>query len=665
MYDDQKSKINQLEKILDAREDKVSKKMGRRHDLHDHLNSVPQDWNDNETNTQTNKAAGAPTYEIKQTDTFSGSSTNLSPVDKPKMAWPMKVLFGSMGFFVIAILAVIYKVFFGGIIVSGDNIEVSVKAPVSISGGEVLPIEIEVRNNNNVSLIGADLGVTFPSGTMSANNISEPVKRNQIFLGEIAPGKSVKKNFRVVMFGSENEKKNIDLLLEYKVSGSNSIFNKTRQVPILISTAPVSLVVTGPSDVNTNQTVNFNVEITSNSTTVIKNLLLTANYPFGFSFLSSSPNTYNKNNLWLIGDLAPGEKRSIRITGNLTGQEGEERGFNFTLGNQSKTDVTLVETPFNTAFSSITIRRPFVSADLFFGGTSAPEYIASAGEKVEGVIQWQNNLTYQVSDVSIVVKLSGNALDKSTVSAEGGFYRSVDNTIIFDKTTDPVFAKLEPGQSGESKIQFKSFSPSSGTGSLLTNPTITLLLSAEGEIVGASGPSQSVNFSDSRKVKITSAPSLMAKALYYVGPFQNTGPIPPKAEVETTYTITWTVTNPLNNISGARVVAILPPYVKWLDKTSPSLEKLVYDKGTGQVTWNIGNIQAGAGRTSAAKEVSFQIAVQPSVSQIDTSPDLIGKATLTARDVFTGINVSSDANTLNTFLGSDPYFKGDFEKVVK
>jgi hypothetical protein len=665
MFDDPKSKINQLEKILDGREDKVSKKMGRRHDLHDHPNSVPQDWDDEAGTTEKASSARTPAYEIKQTETFTGSSTNLDPESRSKHGWPMKILFGSIGFFVLAILAVIYKIFFGGIIVSGDNIEISVKAPVSVSGGEVLPIEIEVRNNNNVSLIAADLGVTFPSGTMNANNISEPVKRNQLFLGDIAPGKSVKKNFRVVMFGSESEKKNIDLILEYKVTGSNSLFNKTRQVPILISTAPVSLVVTGPSDVNTNQTVNFNVEVTSNSTTVIKNLLLSASYPFGFSFISSSPNTYNKNNLWLIGDLAPGEKRNIKITGNLTGQEGEERGFNFTLGNQSKADATLVETPFNTAFSSITIRRPFVSADLFFGGTSAPEYVASAGEKVEGIIQWQNNLAYQVSDVSIVVKLSGNALDKSSVTAEGGFYRSIDNTIIFDKTTDSVFAKLEPGQSGESKIQFKSFSPSSGTGSLLTNPTITLALSAEGAIVGASGPSQTVKFSDSRKVKITSAPSLMAKALYYVGPFQNTGPIPPKAEVETTYTITWTVTNPLNSISGARVVAVLPPYVKWLDKVSPSLEKLVYDKGTGQVTWNIGNVSAGAGRISAAKEVSFQISVQPSVSQIDTSPDLVEKATLTAKDVFTGINVSSDANNLNTFLGSDPYFKADSEKVIK
>ena len=44
------------------------------------------------------------------------------------------------------------------------------------------------------------------------------------------------------------------------------------------------------------------------------------------------------------------------------------------------------------------------------------------------------------------------------------------------------------------------------------------------------------------------------------GTFTNTGPIPPKAEAETTYTVTWAVTNPLNNLTDVRVSAILPSY---------------------------------------------------------------------------------------------------------
>jgi hypothetical protein len=655
MYEDPKSKISQLGKVLDAREDRVTKKI-KRHELHDHESNIPEDWDDSATESG---------EEIVSSPTFSGSAGNLAPQVKKKMSWEIKVLLGSVIFFVIALLAVAYKFLGGGIIVSGDNIEVTVKAPVSIAGGEVLPVEIEVKNNNSVKLVGADLAISFPSGTMQADNISIPLKRSQLFLGDIDPGKSVKKSLKVVLFGSENEKKNIALALEYKVTGSNSLFNKKKDVPVLITSAPVSLVVTGPSDINTNQTVSFDVEITSNSTSVIKDVLLVATYPFGFTFSNSSPNTFAKNNLWLIGDLVPGEKRNVKITGNVSGQEGEERGFNFTLGNQSKTDLNTIETPFNTSFSSVTIRRPFVSADLYLDESDAAEHVAVAGAKIKGVVKWKNNLSYQVSNVSIIVKLTGNALDKSSVEVDDGFYRSVDNVIIFDKSTDPVFASLDPGQDGESEFEIKSFSPTSITGSALSNPVIIAEISAQGKVTGDTNQSENVSFFDFRKIKITSDPSIFAKALYYVGSFQNKGAIPPKAEAETTYTVTWTVTNPLNGLSGARVSAVLPPYVKWLEVVSPSSEKMSYDANTREVIWSLGNISAGAGNVSPAREVSFQISFLPSVSQIGEVPPLVGVATLSARDIFTSAVVSSSFAPVTTNLSSDPYFKSESGKVVK
>jgi hypothetical protein len=158
---------------------------------------------------------------------------------------------------------------------------------------------------------------------------------------------------------------------------------------------------------------------------------------------------------------------------------------------------------------------------------------------------------------------------------------------------------------------------------------------------------------------------LSAKSLHYIGPFQNSGPIPPKAEQETTYTITWTVTNPLNNLSGARASVVLPPYIKWLGAVSPDRENVSYDSGTGVVIWNIGNISAGAGTISSAREVSFQVSLLPSVNQIGTAVGLTGEAQLIARDNFTLTNVSDSFPMVTTNLSSDPYFKLDGEKVMQ
>ena len=645
MYEDPKSKISQLEKILDAQEDRVTGKT-KRHTLRDREITVKSDWEDSDfTAEKERESLGTPT-----------------PTG-PSLA--VKILVGSLIFFVVALGVVAYKFFGGSNIISGDNIEVTVKAPISISGGETLAFEVEIKNNNNISLLGVDFGVAFPSGAREALDTSQPAKRVQEFLGDISPGQSLKKNLSVVLFGAENEKKDINLTLEYKIAGSNSLFNKTKSVSILISSAPITIVVSGPKEVNTNQSVDFTVDISSNSPSVMKSLLLKVEYPFGFSFSNSDPKTFSKNNLWLIGDLESGAKRTIKFSGVLNGQEGEERGFNFSIGSQSKSDSLAIDVPFSSSFSSVTIRRPFVSADITLNEENSSEYVSVAGSEVEAIINWQNNLPYAVSDVSIVVKISGNAVDKSSIEVDEGYYQSIDNSIIFSKTTNGTFASLDPGELGVSKFTFKSFGPNSVTGAGLSNPTIILNISVNGKRVDYQSNQTDVLFSDSRKIKISANPQLFAKALYYTGPFKNTGPIPAKAEQETTYTITWTVTNPLNNLSNVKVSTILPLYIKWLNVISPNSEKLDYNGETGLLTWNIGNVSAGAGTIVPAEEVSFQISFLPSVSQIGTIPNLTGDAEITAKDNFTLTMVSNFFTALNTRLSNDPYFQVDAEKVVQ
>ena len=654
MYEDPKSKISQLQKVLDAREDRVTGK-ARRHELHDHEEKVSRDW------------AGADFqvgHEVVVPVSVSAGENFVAP-SKKSLSVATKILTGSIIFFLIAIIAVIYAFLGGGNIVSGNNIDIVVKAPVSVAGGEAMPFELDIKNNNNLTLAEADLSVVFPAGTTNSADTSVVAKPVQDFLGDILPGQTVKKNLSVALFGSENERKDITITLEYKVAGSNSLFNKIKTFSVLISSAPVSVVVSGPTQVNTNQTVDFSVDVVSNSPTVIKNLLLSVSYPFGFSYSGSSPKTFFSNNVWLIGDLAPGAKQTITFSGVLAGQEGEERGFNFSVGSRGPSDAVQIGTLFAKSFSSVTINRPFVSADISLNGVSTKQYVSSAGSQVETVIDWQNNLSYQVGNVSILVKLTGNAVDKSAVQVDGGFYRSADNTIVFDKTTDQTLASLEPGQTGESKFTFGSFGPETITGAALVNPTIQMDVSVSGNQVGFTGNQNNILFSDSRQVKITANPQLLAKALYFVGPFKNSGPVPPKSEQPTTYTVTWTITNPLNGISGATVSAILPPYIKWLGVVSSDQEKVDYDQNTGLVTWQVGKVSSGAGSLSSAREVSFQISFLPSVSQIGTTPNLIGDASLTGRDDFTLTPVSASVSALNTELDNDPYFPSVGSNVVQ
>ena len=83
------------------------------------------------------------------------------------------------------------KFFLGNNVVSGNNIDILVSGPVSIAGGEVLPLDIEVKNNNNIDLNTVDLRVEYPAGTKSADDQSVDLPRYSETLGDIKMGKSV------------------------------------------------------------------------------------------------------------------------------------------------------------------------------------------------------------------------------------------------------------------------------------------------------------------------------------------------------------------------------------------------------------------------------------------------------------------------------------------
>ena len=150
-----------------------------------------------------------------------------------------------------------------------------------------------------------------------------------------------------------------------------------------------------------------------------------------------------------------------------------------------------------------------------------------------------------------------------------------------------------------------------------------------------------------------------------VGPFANTGHIPPQAEKPTTYTIVWTIDNTANIVNSTQVTAKLPPYVKWLDQISPLTEDISVNKDSGLITWNARTIGTYTVNSGQRKEVYFQVSMEPSVNQIGSAPNLVGDAALAGTDSFTGATVSSSQSYLTTRFSTDPTYKDGQETVVK
>lgn len=569
----------------------------------------------------------------------------------------------SIGFFLLAIAFALYSFLFGGNTVSNNNIEIAVLGNSFTAGGEELPLQIEITNKNNTALELADLVLEYPKG--SSTDLKQDVERLRDSLGTIPAGGVRTDNIKVTLFGEQGSIKPIKISLEYRVEGSNSIFVKEKDYSVTVSSAPIDLSVDAPVTTSPNQDVTFKIKATLNATKSASGLLIKADYPIGFAFKSASPSPSINNNVWDLGDMSPGAEKTITIVGNMTGAEdGEDKTFHFFAGEQSSSDKGVIGVIFNSIGHTIAVQKPFIQARLLVNGEYKSEYSTDSKTNTGVQIEWANNLPTNVNDVEIRAKISGNAYDRKKIFASNGFYSSAEDTIIWDKNSDSSFAEINPGESGQVGFSFSPLSLFSSAG-LVADPYIQIDISITGKQALDNDAIETVKDTESKKIKIASDTSFSSKVFYNSGPITNSGPIPPTAEKETTYTISWNLSNTVNNISGAKIVATLPNYVKFVGPTSPMSEDLKYDSFKREVTWNIGTIPKGTGITGASTEVYFQVSITPSLSQVGSSPTLVNEAILTGVDDFANVGVRVTKSALNTAITGDasPAFGSD--KVVE
>lgn len=562
------------------------------------------------------------------------------------------ILAASVIFFVISLAVSVYLFWGGTTAVSAKNVDINISGPVSVSGGEALTLQISIVNRNTVAMESADLIIEYPEGTRSPSDVSVSLPRTRESLGTIAPGGQISTTAQAVLFGKENTVLNISITVEYRTEGSSAIFFKEDEYKVHLAASPLTIAVSSLKEVISGQETEFTVEVTSNSASVIKDVLLEAVYPFGFELTSASPEPSFGTNVWLLGDIPPEETQRVVIRGTLEGQNDEERIVGFRSGIQSKKNKQEIEAAYGSADVTLIIKRPFLSVSLSLNGNVSSEYISGRGEKIRADITWQNNLPTQIFDTEVVVSLNGLILDKSSVSASRGFYNSALNTITWSKETFPEMSAVSPGATGRVSFSFASLSLSSGTS--FRNPQMLLDISAKGRRLSETQVPEEIRSTLGRVVKVTTDLLLSSRAVYTVGPFANRGPLPPKAEEETTYTIIWTVTNSSNAVSNAAVVATLPSYVRWLEVMNPGSASITFNPVGRTITWNIGEVAAGLSSSSSAKEVAFQIALTPSLAQVGSSPVLVSQQILSGIDRFTGTNVGSTNNALTTRLSTDP-----------
>lgn len=581
------------------------------------------------------------------------------------MSFLTKFLIGSAIFCVIAVGIGLYLFLNGSNLISGNNIDVNISGPVSIPGGEPVTFGVKVTNNNNADLQLVDMSVDFPAGATDPNDSTKTLTSSEELLGNIAVGQSTSTSVSAIIFGEENTQKTITVTLTYQVKGSSAIFTKVATYDILINSSPIIVTATSFASITSDQEFDMTINLKSNSQDVLKNVILKADYPFGYTFISSNIAPLSDNATWKIGDIPSGGQQVIIIHGKLEGEDADTRVFHFSAGAQSSTNASVIGTEYGVVTQNITIEKPFISLGIGIDNdTTSADVVGHFNSPNRVIVSWFNNLSTAVSNAIITVNLSGTAYDKTKVEPDLGYFNSAQNQIIWNQQTNPELASVAAGANGT--VSF-SITPNivASTSGQSTNPSVTISASVSADRTQDSGTSGTLSASVSRNIKVASSISLSGRIVRSTGPFTNTGPIPPQSEQKTTYTVIWTISNTTSSVSNAQVVATLPPYVTWLGATSPSTEDITYDQNTGVVTWNAGSVNPSSTNSANRREVDFQISFQPSVTQVLSDPTLVNQATLTATDDFTGATLTSMQDYLTTSFSTDPAYQSGDETVTQ
>lgn len=635
MDEPEKSKIENLRNALYSRKIKIRPNFVL--DLNEHKNEVPEKW-----------GGEAADDKVK-------NGLDLEPEPKD---FSHKIFWAAFVFFIISIGVAGYVYLNGGNVISPKNIKIDVVGPTSVRAGEDTVLDISITNNNNTTLEIADLVLEYPQGTRSAVDKITALPHDRIAFGDIKPHETIRKTVKSVLFGEESSTAHIGMTLEYRVPKSLSVFTKDDSYDVMVGSSPLTLSVVALKEVNSNQDYEVTLNLVSNSTETVKNVLLNGEFPFGFEPTIIDPAPLPKSSIWNLGDIEANGKRVIKIKGKMYGDHNDVRYFKFNVGTIDEKDNTKISGTIASVTSNVSVKEPFIGVALSFDQTKDKNatYVAKSDSIVVGVVNFTNNLDVPIYDVSIEAKMNGEIVALNTLKPIDGFYDSNSGSIRWNKSYYKDLETVPAKKTDSVNYTFSTIGPENKNILKLNNPEFTADITVRAKRRLESGVPEEIVSTIRRTIKTQSDAHFTGEVTHSTGPIENEGEMQLQVGKKIEYTVTWAVTNTFNKLSSTKARAVLPDYVEWTGIVVGNGEKITYNKDSREIMWDIGEVSPQSNGQLGLRKVSFQISFVPSVSQVQDIPYLVSLANFITHDTFTNTNIAEDIDPLNTELSTDPMF---------
>ncbi|MAF43418.1 MAG: hypothetical protein CMI54_04510 [Parcubacteria group bacterium] len=525
-------------------------------------------------------------------------------------------------------------------IYSKEILRLEILAPDEVDLAEGLEYIVKYKNNGNSTLEEPRLVFEYPEYSIPEEN---RVIRQELTLEDIYPGQERTISFKGRLLGKDGDVKTARAVLSYRPKNLKTRYEAETSHITRIKSVPINFEFDLSSKIESGKEINFRLNYFSNVDYPLSDLRIKIEYPSDFEFEESTPKALDKTE-WDIGLLNKAEGGRIEIVGNILGEVGEEKKFKAELGTWQEGEFVLLKE----VIRGIQIVKPALYISQQINGN--PKYIASPGDLLHYEIFFKNIGEDDLKDMFLVARLEGSALDLETLKAPLGEFELGDNSIVFDWRR--VFKLQLLGTQEEGKVEFwvelkKDWEM---TGSKDKNPLIR----------------NKVYLSQAREeftTKVNSKLEIIQKGYFQDEVFGNSGPIPPKADESTTYTIIWRAKNYFNDVKNVKVKATLGQGVKPSGKIFPEGTSLTFDSQSKELVWQVGDMEAGQGILNDAPNVSFQITLTPVLSQRRQILTLIKEAEISGEDQWTETKTGTESLLIDTTLPDDQTVSEEMGRV--
>ncbi|MEK7503703.1 MAG: hypothetical protein AAB577_01830 [Patescibacteria group bacterium] len=505
---------------------------------------------------------------------------------------------------------------------SKEILKLEILAPGEVALGQEIEYTVRYKNNGNIRLEDPRLTFEYPAYSLVGE---EESLRKEITLESIYPGQEQTFSFKTRLLGKEGDIKKAQAWLNYQPKNLKARYESQTSHNARVNSVPLTLEFDLPSKIDAGKEIDFQLNYFSNVDYPLANLGIKVEYPSDFEFQSSKPKSLEKTD-WDVGLLNKAEGGRIKIAGNLSGQVGEQKQFKAQLGTWIDGEfVVLKET-----IRAVQIVTPslYISQQI----NNSSQYVGRAGDTLHYEIFFKNIGNDAFSNQFLVVKLEGNLFDFQTIKAPLGDFQSGDNSIIFDWRKSPKLQFLDAQEEGRVEFWIDLKDDWAIANADQKNPTLK-----DNVFLGQAQKEFTTN--------VNSKLAIIQKGYYADEVFGNSGPNPPQASQQTTYTIIWQAKNYYNNVKGVRVKATLDNSVRLTGRIFPTDSRLTFDSNSREVVWELDDMAAGRGVLDQAPSVAFQITLNP---QYGGNSNLVGTAKITGEDEFTGLVANGETPAINT-----------------